>query len=369
MRSIGVRYLEARRQKNRTTWYWVPTKGLREIGFLVRRLPDDLPEAIAAARKLNAELDAWYAGELKPKGHKPGSLAALDDLFQRDAAFKRLKPRSQADHIQRIKAALAWAGDMPVKAISRRAIRVWHRALVEKRGETNARNAVVTLRRLLSFALDEEWIDRNPALAMRLPTPASRTRVWSLEERDAFIAVAEATGRPSMGLAVMLGWCIGQRPGDLRSLTWNAYDGRTIRLRQAKTGTDIAVPCLPELRELLDRVPRTAEQIVVSEATGRPYVESAFQHLFAELRVKARLPADLQFRDLRRTLATALGAAGCTDDQIRAVTGHQTRAVVAVYVRPNSTFAEGAMERLQASLGAAAERDGLDAARRKAAAE
>jgi len=36
------------------------------------------------------------------------------------------------------------------------------------------------------------------------------------------------------------------------------------------------------------------------------------------------MPADLQFRDLRRTLATALGAAGCTDDQIRSITGYRT---------------------------------------------
>jgi integrase len=57
--------------------------------------------------------------------------------------------------------------------------------------------------------------------------------------------------------------------------------------------------------------------------------------------------SNLQFRDLRRTLATALGAAGCTDDQIRAITGHQTREVIAVYVRPNDAFAKAAMGRLQ----------------------
>ena len=61
--------------------------------------------------------------------------------------------------------------------------------------------------------------------------------------------------------------------------------------------------------------------MVVSEVTGRPYQESDFQHTFAEIRDSAGLKKDLQFRDLRRTLATALGAAGCTDDQIRGVTG------------------------------------------------
>ena len=61
----------------------------------------------------------------------------------------------------------------------------------------------------------------------------------------------------------------------------------------------------------------------------------------------AGLPKDLQYRDLRRTLVTALGAAGCSDGQIRAITGHKTRAVVGVYVRPDQTFAKGAFQRLQ----------------------
>jgi hypothetical protein len=87
--------------------------------------------------------------------------------------------------------------------------------------------------------------------------------------------------------------------------------------------------------------------MVVSEITERPYQESDFQHTFAGIREGAGLPKDLQFRDLPRTLATALGAAGCTDDQIRAVTGHKTRSVMSVYVRPDPTFADSAMKRLQ----------------------
>ncbi len=153
--------------------------------------------------------------------------------------------------------------------------------------------------------------------------------------------------RPSMGLAVMLGWCLGQRPADLRKLPWTTYDGAAVALRQAKTKTAVWVPALPELRKLLDAATRSSVQIVVSEATGRPYQESDFQHTFVDIRRAAGLSDDLQFRDLRRTLATALGAAGCTDDQIRSITGHKTRNVVAVYVRPDQTFAKGAMKKLE----------------------
>jgi len=46
---------------------------------------------------------------------------------------------------------------------------------------------------------------------------------------------------------------------------------------------------------------------------------------------------------LRHTAATRLGEAGCSDDLIRAVTGHADRSVVARYVRPNATMAQAAM--------------------------
>jgi hypothetical protein len=63
-------------------------------------------------------------------------------------------------------------------------------------------------------------------------------------------------------------------------------------------------------------------------------------------------------------LWVTLGAAGCTDDQIRAVTGHQTREVVAVYVRPDRKFAEGAIKRLEGANRAQVRRSKLDASKK-----
>ena len=351
MGRVKVRYLVARERSRRPTcYYWVPTKKLQNAGFLVRRLPDSLAEAIRHAEQHNAELDRWYRGEVPPPGIVPGSLAALNDLFQTDDAFLSLKPRTQRDYLYSIKPALGWAGQELVAHLTLRAVKAWYRDQREKRGVANARNSAAAFRRLLSFGREEGWLHENPAIKLRVKALASRTRVWTPIERDAFCNAARVAGRPSMGLAVMLGWCLGQRPADLRTLPWSAYDGNAIQLRQEKTDQPIWVPVLSELRALLDQTPRRSTQIVVSENTGRPYAESDFQHTFAAIRDRAGLADDLQFRDLRRTLATALGAAGCTDDQIRSITGHRTRSVVAIYVRPDSTFAEGAMKRLRRAL-------------------
>ena len=349
MPKVKARHLVARPLKNRTLHYWQPTAKLIAAGFTAKRLSDDPAEAFAQAEAENRRLDAWRGGTplQAPPAYRPDSLHALDDLFQRSDEFGRLKDRSRRDYCYNVKPGLALAGDMPVKALTKGIVLEWHQALRDARGPATARNAAAALRRLLSFGVDRDWISVNPALALRLRTPRGQDRVWTLAERDSFVAAAQAAGRPSMALAVMLGWCLGQRPADLRTLAWSAYDGRSITLRQHKGGRVIAIPALPELRALLDATPKRAVQIVVSEGNGRPYGETNFQHLFAALRSRAGLPNDLQFRLFRHTLATALGAAGCTDDQIRAVTGHVTRGVVARYVQPNQTFADGAMKLLQ----------------------
>ena len=346
---VKARYLVARPLTGVTLHYWQPTKALIAAGFRARRLSNDPAEAFAQAEEENRRLDAWRKGTPLSSGpkYRSDSLCALDDLFQRSDEFRRLGERSQRDYCYNIKSSLALAGDIRPSVLTKGIILDWHQQQRDERGPAAARNAAVALRRLLSFGVNRDWLPINPALALRLPTPRGADRVWTLAERDRFVSQAQTDGWPSMAQAVLLGWCLGQRPADLRTLAWSAYDGRTIKLRQRKTGRAMAIPVLPELKRLLDTATRTAAEIVVSERTGRPYGESAFQHRFAEIRAAAGLSVDLQFRLLRHTLATALGAAGCTDDQIRAVTGHLTRGVVARYVQPDQTFADSAMKRLK----------------------
>ena len=348
MGKVKVRYLIERRRKSGVTRYWWPTPKLQKAGFHPRRLDDNISVAVRQAEAFNADLDAWYRGvsQAGPSTISDG-LRALDALFQRDDWFRDMSPRTQRDYLYNIKPALEWADDIPVRQITSKAVRAWYRAQRDAMGDGTSRNRIAALRRLLGFGKVEGWVADNPAAGLRVKAPRSRSRVWAIAERDAFCIAAREVGRPSMALAVMLGWCLGQRPADLRAMAWTAYDGQTVRIRQAKTDQAVGIPALPELRALLASTERRSTQMVVSENTGRPYRESDFQHAFAEIRHAAGLPDDLQFRDLRRTLATALGAAGCTDDQIRSITGHKTREVLQVYVRPDDTFAKGAMGRLK----------------------
>jgi integrase len=349
----------------------VPSASLKKAGFVMHSLGRDLPQAFARAEALNARVDDFYAGKSlvqSPLGPKPGTLAALDLEFQASTQFTDdIGERSRKDYLYNIKRALDWAGDIPVNRITKGIVTDWVEALyrpVEKGGvgHANARNATVHLRRLLSYAVYKERLPVNPAGNLKLTMPKKRKRQWSEAEYDALVDAAIKVGLPSMALAIRINWYFGQRPEDIRKLAWTGYDGHTIELRQSKSETKeeegrlVRVPVPFDLKLALDAAPRTSTQIVVSESTGRPYRESHFQHTFADIRAAARMkvgdeevpvPKDVQFRDLRRTVITAMGRGGATVMEMQAVSGHETLEILTTYTVPDQRFAQGGMDALE----------------------
>lgn len=186
------------------------------------------------------------------------------------------------------------------------------------------------------------------------------------------VAMADALDRPSIGDAVLLATYLGQREGDLLSLTWLQFQGGRIKLRQSKRGARIDVALVPRLavrleaaRARLDEHGCTAPEIVVSEETGRGYRADNFRHHFAAIRAElvaewqranpaATAPcpfADLWFMDLRDTAITNLGSSGCTVPEICAISGHSERSVYGIlrhYLALNGEMADSAIEKLVA---------------------
>jgi integrase len=64
------------------------------------------------------------------------------------------------------------------------------------------------------------------------------------------------------------------------------------------------------------------------------------------------LPDDLVFHGLRKTAAVMLTEAGCTTEQVKAITGHRTDDMAAYYAKQanQGVLAKAAMEKLEAKL-------------------
>lgn len=70
-----------------------------------------------------------------------------------------------------------------------------------------------------------------------------------------------------------------------------------------------------------------------------------FRKVVRRIADQAGIPAGLTFMDLRRSGLTELGEAGATDDEIRSVSGHKTREIVAAYVLPTDVQAGHALNK------------------------
>jgi integrase len=329
-------------------YFWRPTPAIRRLGFANEALGSDLAKAVGRAEQLNAEVDRALKGEDVAAAVVPYSMDHLVQVYRADEAFTDLKPKTQAVYGRMLDEIVRHDGDVAVEAITRRYLKDVYRTL-KPRGLATAAAFMRMFRIILRFAVDEGWIDENPARQIKIKSPHPRRQVWEESEIVAFCAAANDLLIPSMGLAVQLAYHLGQREGDVLRLPWRLWDGTAFLMEQGKTGVRVIVPATSELRALLSGMIKASTQVVVSEATRRPYREDHFRHLFAEVRRKAGIRADLQYRDLRRTAVVRLARAGCTVPEIASITGHSLRTVhqiMETYLPPDSTVARNAVTKL-----------------------
>jgi integrase len=328
-------------------YYWEPSIKLKRLGCTPEPLGRDLGLALARARTLNAEA---AAGKPDVGQVRPGTITWLIRQWQASPAWATLASDTKQSYSMSFKAIEAWCGEYPPRAVTRKAIKAWQRSLIANRSQAIANIVLTRLHKLMEMARDEGLVEVNPASRLGLRRVGGNREPWSLEEIAAVRAKAIELGRPSIALAVLLAANLGQRESDILKLPRSRYDAATgmFDITQQKTRRRIGVPATAELCAALVALPTTSPVFVISEATGAPYVRGSFQNLFRLIRRAAGVSDERHFRDLRHTMATMLGEAGCTDEEIRSITGHADRAVVARYVRPNTAMATNAIAKLDA---------------------
>ncbi len=107
------------------------------------------------------------------------------------------------------------------------------------------------------------------------------------------------------------------------------------------------VPVHYRLKAYLDTLPLDS-LLFVTTPDGRAWDKRNFTKAFREILNGMHLDG-MHFHGLRHTAASALAEAGCSEEEIKAITGHKSSASVAVYVRQaNQTRpAENAIAKLE----------------------
>lgn len=406
MAKVSIPCLVGRRNADGTTrWYWQPSATLAKAGWKPVPLGRDEDAAITAARARNKEVGEWKLGGARPaqvqRRSPTGTLNALIDRYRRevldakkpngDWLIARSTRRTYETGLKRLD---LWAGKHALAFVTRARVKALRNAMMapEAKGGVGHHAAHQTLkmgRVLFRFAMDCDLVAANPFESFGLAAPDAREVIWSPQAREAITAAAIAARMPSLALAIMLGFAIGQREQDILALTASKYvalpehkmqradyaflsenapDGvpRGIRVRQMKTRAWVEVPVVGEVRRAVEaniaRAKAAKRMNVILDDTrftaGRVDIydgaagQTRFQRDFADVRAAAAASArqdmdeelaqeieTLQFRDLRRTCVVYLGELGLEDHEISAITGHdidETRKILQVYM-PRTT--------------------------------
>ena len=320
-----------------TRTYWYAWKG----GPPLRGEPGS-PEFIASYNEAAAR-------KVTPPA---GKLLAILQAYQDSQKFRGLAPSTKPSYVSiiiRIEKAFA---DFPLSGLADRRTRgifmAWRDDLALNAGRRQADYAWSVLALILSWALDRGLIAANPCTrGGRLWRSGSRIdKIWTDADEAAFLAKAPA----HLHLALMLALWTGQRQGDLLRLTWSAYDGTHIRLRQSKTRKSVPpIPAGAPLKSALDAAPRRSP-IILTNSAGKPWTSDGFRGVWRTAQRAAGVTG-LTFHDLRGTAVTRLALAGCTEPEIASITGHATGDVRAIldthYLSRDPGLAENAIRKLE----------------------
>jgi integrase len=270
------------------------------------------------------------AGMQPAKGRRrtvPGTFDALAvSYFASPDYLMRLKPSTRGEYRRSIEALMREIGPRPVAGMKRDHVQ----KLLAKRAQTpgTAHNALKVLRILLRFAIEAGQRVDDPTMRIRA-FRLGEHHTWTDEEIGTFEARWPLGTRERTAFALLL--YTGQRVGDVARMSWRDLAGGAFAVTQGKTGTELRIPLHPELARALAVGPREHMSIVTWQ--GRPYTSHGLGNLIDKAADAAGLPARCVPHGLRKAAARRLAEAGCSTNEIAAITGHASLREVERYTR------------------------------------
>lgn len=298
-----------------------------------------------------------YAEAHKVRKKAPtGTMFNLIAEYRASSEFQGRAEKTRRDYARYLKILEEEFGTLPIAALEHRQARGEFKAWRDGMSATprTADYAWTILARVLAVAKDNGRISVNVCeRGGRLYSADRAEIVWTEEAIAAFLAEASAPLRQALTMAL---WT-GQRQGDMLRLSWTAYDGERISLRQAKTRARVTVPAGAPLRSMLDAMKekRGRATTILTNTRGEPWTQDGFRSSWGKAATRAGL-GDLHFHDLRGTAVTRLALAGCTVPQIAAITGHSQRDAESIlqahYLGGTRELAEQAIAKLEGKYSA-----------------
>ena len=281
-------------------------------------------EFVACYARIHAQFETG-ATQALPAAGTFGHLVAS---YYAAPEFRQLKASTQTEYRRYIELVREVWGHLAVTKINRAAIKAYRDTMADRPATANA--ALRAMKTLIGFGVDACLIAENAAKGIKaLKTGSDGWAPWPPEALERFATESVGSAR----IAFFLALYTGQRRADVLAMRWDDITDGGIAVRQAKTGAKLWIPLRPELLAELEELTEVRggqrEGTIVQKADGTPYTDDGFGTIWN--REQHRLQCKWPFHGLRKCATQVLFEAGCTPQEVQAITGHATLQMVQHY--------------------------------------
>lgn len=208
---------------------------------------------------------------------------------------------------------------------------------------------------LMNYLITMEKLTVNPMARVRKRTSEPRSVIWTHDQVLSFLDTAFTKfDWRNIGLIVLMCYEWGQRPVDIRNLTWDQLDldEGVVIITQTKRGATVELPIPDNLIDMLkqqkedwDFQPYVVPHHRPQDNAYRPLTISQMTTLLGEVKATAGLPDDLRVGDLRKTAIVQMIESGVDHLAIQSVSGHKNVQSLNPYNKFSLKTARAALDR------------------------
>jgi integrase len=311
-------------QHGKTVWYVRAGKGPRI------RL-----RAAFGTTEFDVEYQAAIAGLPARKTTKDdrtstGTLAWLVARYRETGAWTDLSLATRRQRENILRQVLESAGRQPVVKITKATI-VAGRDRRAVKTPFQARHFLDTMRGLFRWAAEAALAKVDPTAGVADPAMPKSDGFppWSEDDVAAYEKRWAIGTRQRVWLGVLM--YTGLRRGDAVRFGRQHVRNGIGTIKTEKTGTEVTLPILPVLAELLEAGPCGDLAFIISK-TGKPFTKESFGNAFKDACRSAGI-TDRSAHGLRKIAATRAADRGATEAQLDAIFGWNGGRMASLYTR------------------------------------
>jgi integrase len=298
-----------------------------------RRIP--LP-GLAGSPEFNRAYEQALAGappaaEIGAARTIAGSVNAMIVGYLSSAAFGQLAPASQRQYRRILEELRGQHGDRGIATLEHRHVAL----MIEAKAATPAaaRDLLRCLRLLVQHAIKLGIRQDDPTNGVRVKMPKTEGfRTWTEEDIAAFEVAYPIGTKPRLALALLLGTAL--RASDVvRVGRSHVRNGTIWGIVQQKTGAPLPpIPIGADLAAAINAAAPTEHVVFLLNELGRSFTAKGFGKWFTKQCERIGLKG-LSPHGLRKAACRRLAEAGCSANEIAALSGHKSLNEVARYTR------------------------------------